>query len=62
MRFDIRKRKDEFVLLIITVFVEVLLCFWAWNIGGSGIMDQVWVAVGGLVVAMPFLFRIDRYI
>jgi hypothetical protein len=60
-RFDFKKRKDELMLLCITIFVECLLCFWSWNCCFD-IDDQIWMGIGGIVIIMPYLFRIDKRI
>ena len=60
--FDLKKRKDELVLLGITVFVECLLMFWCFNVSDGSLYDSLFMSIGGIVIAMPYFFRIYKYV
>ena len=57
----IRRNKDQFVFLVITVFAELLLIMWGVRVSDDSLMDNIWLIVGGSILVLPYMLGVYRW-
>ena len=56
----IRRNKDQFIFLVITVFVELLLIIWSCRVSDGSLEDNIWLIVGGSLLVLPYILGVYK--